>query len=219
MPVCNERKTLREILDRVLRVPIDKEVIIIDDGSTDGTTELLQTVAECSIKVVFHCRTLGKGASIRTGLEYARGNFIIVQDGDLEYDPMDYLDLLSAMDKEVGAVYGVRNFKRGKNVSSTTFWLGGLFLSRLANLLYGLQITDEATGYKLFRADILKSLQLECVGFEFCPEVTAKLAKKGLKIKETPINYYPRQVTDGKKIRWTDGLVAVWTLIKYRFTD
>jgi len=218
IPLYNEKSTITEILNRVLEVPVDKEIIIVDDGSTDGTAEILKAISEESIRVIFHERNLGKGCAIRTALQHARGTLIIIQDGDLEYDPMDYLDLIDAMNEDVGAVYGARNLS-DNNTCHLGFRLGVALLSRLSNFLYGLNITDEATCYKLFRSEILKSVNLNCVGFEFCPEITAKLAKKGIKIKEIPISYYPRSFREGKKIRWIDGLTAAWILLRYRLVD
>jgi len=217
IPVYNEINTIAEIIERVKGVPIEKEIIVVDDGSTDGTRERMGNIS--GIKVLKHKSNLGKGVAIRTGLALAKGELTIIQDADLEYDPNDYLKLIEPIDKgEADAVYGSRNLGNNKSGAKAYKW-GGIFLSHLANLLYGLRITDEATCYKLFKTDILKSLNLKCQRFEFCPEVTAKLAKRKYRIKEIPIFYTPRSLSEGKKIGWTDGLSAIFTLIKLRFFD
>jgi dolichol-phosphate mannosyltransferase len=219
MPVYNELPTLPEILKRVLLVPVAKEVLVVDDGSTDGTWDFLKHISDERIKVFRHATNRGKGSAIRTALPYVEGQLVIIQDGDLEYDPMDYLALMRAVDDSQGVVYGSRNLCKANRRGPVRYWLGGILLSRLANILYGLRLTDEPTCYKLFRADIIKSMHLECVGFEFCPEITAKVGKQGIDIKEVPIKYTPRTFLEGKKIRWTDGLKAAWTLLKYRFVE
>lgn len=221
IPVYNEEKTLEAIIDKIERVGIEKELIVVDDGSTDGTAEILDRLrlGGKDLKVVTHTANRGKGAAIRTGLKAASGDLIIIQDADLEYDPADYLKLIAPIAAgETQVVYGSRNLEptaKGRKL----YELGGIFLSKLANLLYGLHITDEPTCYKVFRAEVLKALDLKCERFEFCPEVTAKLAKKRYKIVEVPISYHPRSREEGKKLKLSDGLEAVWTLIKYRFVD
>ena len=219
MPVYNEERTLPEVLQRVLKVPVDKEILVVDDGSTDGTRAFLKHVPDTRVTVILHEKNMGKGAAIQTALSHVRGQLVIVQDGDLEYDPMDYLELIRAIDGSDGVVYGSRNLNRTNKRSYLRFWLGGVFLSRLANSLYGLRLSDETTCYKLFTSELLKSMRLRCVGFEFCAEVTAKLGKRNVQIKEVPISYHPRKFQDGKKIRWSDGLKAAWTLLKYRFVE
>lgn len=219
MPVYNEKATLPDILRSVVGVPVDKEIIIVDDGSTDGTWDFLKDVSDKGIKVFRHESNRGKGAAIRTALPYVEGQLVIIQDGDLEYDPMDYLALVRAIDAGEGVVYGSRNLRQANRRGRAVYWLGGILLSRLANVLYGLRLTDVMTCYKLFRADIIKSMDLDCVGFEFCPEITARVAKQGISIVEVPISYTSRTFLEGKKIRWTDGLKGAWTLIKYRFVD
>ena len=190
---------------------------MVDDGSTDGTRGKIDSVP--GIKILKHETNRGKGAAIRTGLAFAFGELVIVQDADLEYDPNDYLELIKPIEEGVAdVVYGSRNLGNNKSGMKAYKW-GGVFLSHLANLLYGLRITDEATGYKLFKTDVLKSLNLKCQRFEFCPEVTAKLAKKKYRVKEVPISYKPRSFSEGKKIRWIDGVLAIFYLIKFRFFD
>jgi hypothetical protein len=154
---------------------------------------------------------------MRTGLEAVTGDLVLVQDADLEYDPADYGALLKPFaDSQVEVVYGSRNLRRNPRSSFSFYW-GGRLLSWIANWLYGSHITDEATGYKVIKTDLLRDLGLETDGFEFCPEVTAKLFKRGVAIHEVPVSYHPRSWEEGKKIQWTDGLVAIWTLLKYRF--
>lgn len=221
MPVYNEAATIAESVGRVAaaQVPIPKELIIVDDGSTDGTRELLSRIQPDVATVLFHERNLGKGAAIRTALEHVSGEIVIIQDADLEYDPADYPALIRPiLDGTAQVVYGSRVLKAGNPYSYLRFYLGGRLLSWIANLLYGIRITDEPTCYKVFRRDLLKGLDLECRGFEFCPEVTAKVARRGIPIYEVPIHYRPRSTREGKKICWKDGLYAIWILVKYRFS-
>ncbi|MGB9642087.1 MAG: glycosyltransferase family 2 protein [Candidatus Ratteibacteria bacterium] len=209
VPVYNEKSTMASIIQKVLEVPLDKEIIIVDDGSTDGTTDIIKQMKDRypEIKAYFMGKNMGKGYAIRMGLQEATGDVIVIQDADLEYDPMDFLVLIKPiMDGRADVVYGSRIL--GKNPKSS--------LSFLSNLLYGTSITDEPTCYKMFKSSVIKSIRLGCKRFEFCPEVTAKIAKKGIKIYEVPIKYAPRTKREGKKIKWKDGLIAIWTLIKYR---
>jgi len=222
IPVFNEKDTILKILKKIEEVDLgrEKEIIIIDDASTDGTREILKNLGKKYI-ILFHDRNQGKGRAIRDGLEKVSGEAIVIQDADLEYDPEDIKLLLNKM-IETGAevVYGSRRLKKYNNhekYSGYIYAFGGIFLTWLTNLLYGLSITDEPTCYKMFRTELLKSLELECERFEFCPEVTAKIAKRGIKIQEVPINYYPRHKGEGKKISWRDGIEAIWTLVKYRW--
>ncbi|MCM8764573.1 MAG: glycosyltransferase family 2 protein [Candidatus Omnitrophica bacterium] len=220
IPVYNEVATIEAVVDRVLAVPIEKEIVVVDDGSTDGTTEVLERILngkKNNIKVIFQPENQGKGSAIRRGLLEATGDVVVIQDADLEYDPMDFLSLIKPIEEgRTDVVYGSRVL--GKNPkSSISFYLGGRFLSSLTNLLYCTSITDEPTCYKMFRSNLIKSIDLRCRGFEFCPEVTAKIARRKIKILELPISYKPRTPKEGKKIRWKDGVIAIWTLIKYRF--
>ena len=178
IPVYNEAATLPELLKRVMVVPVDKEILIVDDGSTDGTSDFLKEISDEHIKVLRHDANRGKGAAIRTALPHTRGALIIVQDGDLELDPMDYLVLLRAIDDSDGVVYGSRNLNPRTGKSYLRYWLGGVVLSHIANSLYGFHLTDVTTCYKLFRSSLIKSLNLDSEGFEFCAEVTAKLGKR-----------------------------------------
>jgi len=222
IPVYNEAATVAQVIERVLEVELDtieKEIVAVNDGSTDGTDAVLATLAARwpnPLKIVHHEQNRGKGAAIRTALEHVTGDIIITQDADLEYDPQEYPNLLAPFeDPAVQVVYGSRNLHRNPR-SSWSFYWGGRLLSWIANLLYGSHITDEPTGYKALRADLLRSLDLQSDGFEFCPEVTSKVLRRGIEIHEVPISYRPRSFTEGKKINWCDGLRAIWTLLKYR---
>ncbi|HOJ41043.1 MAG TPA: glycosyltransferase family 2 protein, partial [bacterium] len=216
----NEKATLLALLEKVRAVPLEKEIIVVDDGSTDGTRELLKELEKKSsadLVFVYQGRNRGKGAAIRRGMEKVTGEVVVIQDADLEYEPMDLVRLIQPIIRgEARVVYGSRVLGRNPK-SSFSFYLGGRFLSWLTNLLYGTSLTDEPTCYKMFRTEVLRSLSLKCRGFEFCPEVTAKVSRQGVKIVELPIRYYPRTLEQGKKISWRDGLVAIWTLIRYRF--
>jgi glycosyltransferase involved in cell wall biosynthesis len=216
IPCFNERNTIQEIVRRVKAIPLDVEIIIVDDGSTDGTPALLEEFKNDHCKILFHDRNRGKGTSIRTALPAATGDLVVIQDADLEYDPQDLLRLVEVFrEKDATVVYGSRNLL-GNARSYSTFYWGGRVVSWLTTLLYWCHITDEPTCYKMFRTDLLKSLDLKCEGFEFCPEVTAKVLRLGHKIVEVPISYSPRDFAGGKKIRWTDGFQAIWVLIRYR---
>ena len=218
IPVYNERDTIAETLARVRKAAVDKEIIVVDDASSDGTPGIVESFPGPDLKLVRQPRNQGKGAAIRRGLEEASGEVILIQDADLEYDPADYPKLIAPIEAgEAEVVYGTRAPEfRGMRFPHRVFnWLA----ARLANLLYRAGISDEATCYKVFRTTVIKQIPLKCRRFEFCPEVTAKVRKRGLRIHEVPISYQARSVGAGKKIRWWDGIAALWTLIKYRFTD
>jgi len=217
VPVYNEAAHVDELVQAIHASPVKKEIIIVDDGSTDGTRELLKALPSSDdVTVVFHERNFGKGAAIRTALAYARGEYILIQDSDLEYDPQDYPALLKPLeDDKTNVVYGVRPDRPERGLR---FFLGAKLLTHLVNLLYGAGIHDEATCYKVIRRSILDRVELKCHRFEFCPEVTAKLCRMGEKISEVPISYHPRSASEGKKIRHSDGWQAIWTLIRYRFS-
>jgi dolichol-phosphate mannosyltransferase len=219
IPTYNELSTLPVLLSRVLAVPSVQEVLVVDDGSTDRTDDYLKSLMDNRVSVIRHDSNRGKGTAIRAALPHVRGQYVIIQDADLEYNPQEYNAMLDAVRESEGVVYGSRNLNGPSGISYYRYWLGGVALSYLANWLYGLRITDEATGYKLFRTSLLRDLNLQCTGFEFCPEVTAKLGRRGIHIKEVPITYVPRSFAQGKKIRIIDGLSAIWTLIRYRFTS
>jgi len=217
VPVYNEVAHVDELLQAIHASPVKKEIIIVDDGSTDGTREKLRAMPLADdVTVVFHEKNCGKGAAIRTALAYARGEYVLIQDSDLEYDPQDYSALLRPLEqRQANVVYGVRPDRPERGLR---FFLGAKLLTYLANLLYGAGIHDEATCYKVFRRSLIAQIDLECRRFEFCPEVTAKLCRMGEKIAEVPIAYAPRTAGEGKKIRHADGWLAIWTLLRYRFT-
>lgn len=220
IPAYNERETIREILERIEAVPmpVEKEVIIVDDGSTDGTRDILRAYDGKHV-VVLHEKNAGKGAAIRTALAHATGDYVVPQDADLEYDPADLVPMVEKMIAEdLVALYGSREAGANRNrPSGPQYYLGGLLLTWITNALYRQKLTDEPTCYKMFKTEFLKGLPLVCERFEFCPEVTALTAKQGIMIPEIPVSYKPRSVEAGKKIRWEDGIEAIWTLIRYRF--
>jgi glycosyltransferase involved in cell wall biosynthesis len=223
MPVYNERQTLSEILDQVRAVElpnIDKEIIVVDDGSTDGSREILaEEQARGDLQIFYHDHNQGKGAAVRTAIEHATGDLLIIQDADLEYDPRDYPKLLQPIiEGRVAVVYGSRFLGPRK---AMLFWhmLGNKFLTLTTNILYNTILSDMETCYKCFRADIVKDIPLRSRRFEFEPEITAKILKRGYRIFEVPISYYGREYHEGKKIGWRDAPIAFWTLLKYRFVD
>lgn len=222
LPVYNERETFPRLLETVRAVAIDKEILILDDGSTDGTRQLIESQVEGidpNVRVFYHEKNRGKGAALRSLIPHARGEYSIVQDGDLEYDPQDYLTILEAF-QTGGAdiVYGSR-FLTGWPRMRPANRIVNVLLAWMVRLLYGTPMSDEATCYKAFRTEILKCIPLRCTRFEFCPEVTAKVLRRGHSIVEVPIHYSARTLAEGKKIRWTDGVAAIWSLIKYRFVE
>lgn len=224
IPIYNERSTIQQVLDRLAALRLDKEVIVVDDGSTDGSRQLLEARAaqtsseDHRIVAVFHPANRGKGAAIRTALAHAHGEAVIIQDADLEYDPTEIPGLLEPVLRgEADVVYGSR-FLGSTRGMRWSHWLANRVLTITVNLLYGARITDEATGYKLFRTRILADMQLRCKGFEFCPEVTAKLLKRGYRIHERPIHSYVARHLD-KKISWRDGFAAFWVLLRERVVD
>ncbi len=221
MPVFNEKKTIRQIIAKVLAVPIEKELLIVDDASTDGTREILKEYeGKESIRIFYHEKNKGKAGAIKTGIPYATGEIITIQDGDLETDPNDFVHLTEPIKKgEASVVYGSRYLNKNEKSLYFAYKFGARFLSYVVNIMYGQNITDEATCYKVFRSDILKKIPLVYDRFEFCPEVTAKVSKMGYKIKELPMNYYPRSFDEGKKMNWRDGIKALWVLVKYRFVS
>lgn len=221
IPAYNEEKTIKEIIKRVKdqEIPnIQKEIIVVDDGSTDKTYEILKSIV--GINLLRHVENKGKGQAIRTGLTKVTGDLVLIQDADLELSPEDYPDLLRPMlNGKTEVVYGSRFFNKKNFTHSFPYYSGGRFVTFVTNLLYGTRITDEPIGYKLFKTDLLKNLNLKCKRFEFCPEVTAKIAKRKIKIHEVPVSYNPRTKSEGKKLGVKDGIQAIWTLVKYRFRE
>jgi dolichol-phosphate mannosyltransferase len=223
IPVYNEFRTFHKVIERVRRAPLPQgcsmEMVVVDDGSTDGTAQVLGEQVRAGIVVGHYLpENRGKGAAIRTGISIASGDIVIIQDGDLEYDPSDYLRILEPIVRgQADVVYGSRFLARPTGMALRNR-IANWILTAAANLLYSAGISDEATAYKAFRMTALARLHLECRRFEFCPEVTAKLCRLGYRIHEVPIGYNARGIADGKKIRARDGFQALWTLIKYRFT-
>lgn len=220
IPVYNEKNTILEVIDAVKKVDIPKEIIIVDDFSTDGTRDVLKNLKDKDVKVYYHDANRGKGRAIRTAIEHVTGDIIVIQDADMEYDPEDYYLLVEPIEHgHYSVVYGSRYINNQNTLAFSRYMLATKILNWASNILYRARITDEPTCYKVFKADVLKNMKLDCERFEFCPEVTAKVRKAGYEIYEVPISYRPRSVKEGKKIRWKDGFQALWTLIKYRFRD
>jgi glycosyltransferase involved in cell wall biosynthesis len=219
MPVYNEKATLLEILERVEAVDINKEIILVDDGSTDGSREILQSLEPGRAIVVLHEKNAGKGAAIRSGLPHCTGDIITVQDADLEYDPQDLVRLLRPIQKgKADVVYGSRFTGERRNMFFW-HWVGNRFLTFITNVLYDTTLSDMETCYKMFRAEIIKSIELRSRSFEIEVEMTTKILKRKHRIYEVPISYAGREFREGKKITWRDGLAALYYLIKYRFVD
>ena len=224
IPAYGEEKTIGEVLRLVAAIEteplgFDKEIIVCDDGSDDGTAAEVEKAAQqdSRIRLVKHPVNRGKGAAIRTALAEAKGDYCLVQDADLEYDVDDYPALLGEIAKGADVVYGSRFLqKKWPEGMQLPNFVANRLLTTAANLLYGLNITDEATCFKVFKTDLLRSFDLECEGFEFCPEVTAKIGKRKIKIHEVPIRYTARDLADGKKIHWTDGFEAIWELLRQK---
>lgn len=225
IPVYNEAATIGEIIERVRRAPIDltRELIVVDDGSTDATREVLENiVADRPDDVQVHSRTVngGKGAAIRTGISHARGQIILIQDADLEYDPRDYPLLLEPiLENQADVVFGNRFHGGPHRVLYFWHYTANRLLTLLSNLLTGLNLSDMEVGYKIFRADVLKRITLKSDRFGFEPEITVKVAKLGCRVYEVPVRYYGRTYAEGKKITWRDGLAALGHIIRYRFID
>lgn len=221
IPVYNEFATFHQVLERVRNAPLPdgctKEIVVVDDGSTDGTPQALDEQQRAGLVIGHHHATnAGKGAAIRAGIPLASGDIILIQDGDLEYDPNDYEAVVGPIVRgQADVVYGSRFLGCPTGMAWKNL-VANRILTLAANLLYGAGITDEATAYKAFRASLLRQIPLECRRFEFCPEITAKLRRRGVRIHEVPIRYNARGIYEGKKIRARDGFEALWTLLRYR---
>ena len=221
IPVYNEVESIREIVRRVQKVRLANEIVIVDDGSTDGTRELLTELdGRRGVRVIFHEQNQGKGSAVRTGISHAHGDLLLIQDADLEYDPHDYPSLLKPIAEGVAdIVYGSRFLGGPRRV--TMFWhmIANQLLTLTTNLLYDTILSDMETGYKVFRREVLNGITLRTKRFDFEPEFTAKMLKRHVRIFEVPITFNPRDYSEGKKIKLKDAFEAVWTLIKYRFVD
>ena len=219
IPAFNEEQTIGQVLEALCALPFEKQLIVVNDGSTDGTYEVLEELRATYELTVVHCKeNRGKGFAIRSGLLYVKGEVVVIQDADMELAPADLPELLNSLQKEnVQVVYGSR-FLNGRGNASLHNFIANRILATYTNLLYGCRITDESTGYKAFSTELITRLNLTCEGFEFCPEVTAKILRAGYHIDEVPVSYFPRTKKEGKKLRfWSDGFFAAWTLLKYRF--
>ncbi|MBL7150660.1 glycosyltransferase family 2 protein [Candidatus Microgenomates bacterium] len=219
IPTYNEAQTIKEILRQVkaVRLPWQKEIIVVDDSSTDQTPQILKKITD--IKLIRHSYNKGKGSAIRTGIKQATGDYIIIQDADLEYDPREYKLLIKPIiDGKAKVVYGSRFTGQRRNMFFW-HWVGNKFLTLVTNVLYNTTLSDMETCYKLIPRQLLISLKIKAKRFEFEPEVTAKILKQGIRIWEIPISYAGREFDEGKKISWKDGFPAFWTLIKYRFVN
>ncbi|MBI2541628.1 glycosyltransferase family 2 protein [Candidatus Woesearchaeota archaeon] len=225
IPAYNEEKTIKQVIEKVKKVQlkgISKEIIIVDDCSKDSTRRILRSINDGSLKIILCNKNSGKGAAIRTGLNNSTGDIILIQDADLEYNPEEYPKLVNPIiDGSAKVVYGSRLDAIRKDIKNMykLHYFGNLFLTGITNLVYGTKITDMETGYKVFRKEVIKGINLRANRFDFEPEITAKIIKSGYKIHEVPIDFVGRKFEEGKKITWVDGVKAVFHLIKYRFTD
>ncbi len=219
IPVYNEKSTIQEVIERVHAVdlPIPKEIIVVDDGSSDGTSEILDERCKNLAKLYHSPKNTGKGSAVRIGLSLCQGEIILIQDADLELEPSEYKQLLQPIfDGKTSVVYGSRFLKNSVKIPKLRR-LANHFLTSATNALYGTRLSDMETAYKVFESEIVKNLPLEANGFDIEPELTARISRAGYKIFEVPISYRPRTKFEGKKIRWRDGLKALWMLLKCRF--
>lgn len=221
IPAFNEKKTIREIIARVKKTNLIDEILVVDDGSQDGTREILSELDEKGeIRAIFHQKNQGKGAAVRTGIQNARGEVIIIQDADLEYDPREYPNLIRPIQEGIAdVVYGSRFLGAARR--PILFWnmVANKILTMITNILYNNILSDMETGYKVFKRELVKDIPLHSRRFEFEPEFTAKILKRKIRIFEVPITFNPRDYSEGKKIKMWDAFEALWALIKYRFVD
>jgi glycosyltransferase involved in cell wall biosynthesis len=223
VPVFNERNTVVEVLRRMRSVEladgIEREIIVVDDGSSDGTRDVLRQLGDSTVRVLVHERNRGKGAAVRTGLSVATGDYVLIQDADLEYDPEDWPKLMAPVLRgKARVVYGSRFTGERRNMLFF-HWVGNRMLSLVTNVLYNTTLSDMETCYKLADRELLLDLGLRCNRFDIEPEITSKILKRKIRIYEVPISYTGREFDEGKKITWRDGFAALWTLIKFRFGD
>lgn len=220
VPVYNERSTVAEIIRRMrsVTIPVTLDIVVVDDGSTDGTDKILATLQDSTVRVITHDRNRGKGCAIRTGLDHARGDLLLIQDADLEYDPDDWNKLLEPLLKgRAEVVYGSRFTGERRNMLPL-HWIGNRFISLVTNVLYSSTLSDVETCYKLVAREVIAGMRIDASRFEFEPEITAKVLRRGYRIYEVPISYAGREFSEGKKITWKDGFLALWTLLRYRFS-
>lgn len=219
MPVYNEYATVKKAIDRVLAVelPIEKELIVVDDGSTDGTRDVLKPINDARVTIIYHEKNMGKGAALRTGFSKIKGDIVIIQDADLEYDPRDYINLISPiLYGKADVVYGSRFLSGPHRVLLFWHFLGNKLITLIADMLYNVNLSDVETGYKAFRREILDNIKFSSNSFGIEAEFTAKVAKRRYRIYEVPIQYSGRTYEEGKKITWRDGIVALFILVRYR---
>ncbi len=220
IPVYNEEKTIKDIIERVLSVDLDKEIIIVDDASKDSTREILRNINEPNVKIIYKEKNEGKGSALQNGFKYVTGDIVIIQDADLEYDPNDYHKLIEPIIKNnADVVFGSRFLGHPRKV--LLFWhtLGNKLLTLFSNMVNNINLTDMETCYKVFKSKILKDIKFNSKRFGFEPEFTAKVAKRGLSIYEVPISYHGRTYKEGKKISWKDVVAALYWIIYYRLKD
>ena len=224
IPCYNELNNLSPLIKTIEKVKLErkikKEIILVDDGSTDGSRDYIKNKITNRIKKLYHEKNKGKGAAVKTGIKHATGDMIIIQDADLELDPSEYNILINHMlDKGYEVVYGSRILKKDNPIPNPLFFIGGRIVTFVTNLLYFSKLTDEPTCYKLFRSDVIKNIKINGDRFNWEPEITAKILKRGIAIGEVPISYFPRTKSEGKKLRIKDGFEAIWTLAYYRFRE
>ena len=221
VPIFNEISTIEEIVNRVQATGLASELLLVDDGSTDGTRDYLKKIdGEGNIRIVLHERNQGKGAAVVTGIQHSSGDIILIQDADLEYDPRDYPILLQPIEEGIAdVVYGLRFLGGPRRPTMFLHMVANKILTLMTNILYNNILTDMETGYKVFRKSVVKGMTIHAKKFDFEPEFTAKILKRKIKVYEVPIRFTPRDYSEGKKIKLKDAFQAVWTLIKYRFVD